>query len=99
MFPQAQRDTDTPDIGYHYDSLDYAVSTLALSNATINILPGTAVGIFATNINANYGIGLFYGAQLYSEGSPTNLNRIVRFNTVQEQANSIWDSGLPYSII
>jgi len=100
MIPQAQRDTDTPDIGYHYDPLDYAVASLAVSNATITLLPGTAVGVFCTNQSgAIYGFGLAHGAGLHSEGSPTNLNRIVRYNTVQEEANTNWSSIRAYSIL
>jgi len=96
LSPQAQRDTDTPDIGYHYDPLDYAIGTALLSNATLTVNAGTAVGIFSTN--QNYGIGFYSGGNLFSEGSPTNLNRFVAFNTVQEHANTNWGRVCPYAL-
>ena len=37
FFPQAQRDTDTPDIGFHYPPIDFAVA-MAVSNATVTVL-------------------------------------------------------------
>src|SRR2546426_7420896 len=30
--PQAQRDTDVPDLGYHYSPLDYVVNGISLTN-------------------------------------------------------------------
>jgi hypothetical protein len=40
---KAQRDTDVPDLGYHYDSLDYVFSgAYAYSNVTVTA--GTAIG-------------------------------------------------------
>jgi hypothetical protein len=96
--PQAQRDTDTPDIGYHYDPLDVCIGSIAFSNATITVLAGTAVGIYSTN-GSSYGLGFFDNANLVSEGSPTNLNRFARFNTVQEHANTAWSLQRPPSIV
>jgi hypothetical protein len=87
LYPQAQRDTDTPDLGYHYDCLDYVFSALALTNATITAMPGVAIG---TRTLYTYGLGLLGGARFLCEGTPANLNRIVRYNTVQEQANTSW---------
>ena len=42
--PQAKRDTNAVDRGYHYDSLDYVFAGVALSNCTLTFSPGTAVG-------------------------------------------------------
>ena len=42
FIPQAQLDTDTPDLGYHYFPIDYAVN-MAVSNATVTVLPGTVL--------------------------------------------------------
>src|SRR6266516_3517614 len=80
LAPQAQRDTDTPDIGYHYYPLDYCWSGLNLTNATLTLSNGVAVAICGTN-----GLALQSGARLVSEGTPTSLNHLVRYSAVQEQ--------------
>jgi hypothetical protein len=80
LSPQVGRDINTPDLGYHYDPLDYVWSGLNLTNATLTLTNGVAV--------ATYGSRALYlrkGANLVSEGSPVNLNRIVRYHAVQEQ--------------
>jgi hypothetical protein len=85
LFPQAQRDTDTPDIGYHYDPLDYEYGWVWTSNAlTITVSPGTAIGFFGTN-SGNYGLSVGTGGQLISQGTPTALNHFVEYSEVQEQ--------------
>ncbi|MFO1511498.1 MAG: hypothetical protein U1F83_01060 [Verrucomicrobiota bacterium] len=43
--PQAQRDTDTPDVGYHYDPLDYLFGKVD-QNSDLTFAAGTAVGWF-----------------------------------------------------
>ena len=80
LVPQAQRDTDAPDLGYHYNPLDYCWSGLNLTNATLTLTNGVAVAVYGTK-----GVILQDGAQVISEGSPVNLNRYVRYTTVQEQ--------------
>ena len=87
--PQAQRDTDGPDLGYHFDPLDHAFSGVRVTNATVRLLPGTAIAAFGST----YGIGLLSGSQLICEGTPTNLNRIARFNLVQECSSTNWNGG------
>src|SRR6185503_19680255 len=88
--PQAQRDSDgLYDLGFHYDPLDMVFGAAVFTNSTILITNGGAVGTFVSSPNA-YGIGLGDNARLFSEGSPTNLNAIVRYNVVAEQANSSW---------
>jgi len=76
-----------PDIGYHYDPLDYACKVTFISNAVVRLLPGTAVATFGPN----YGLAVEKGASLISVGTPTSPNRIVRYNLVQECANTNWD--------
>ena len=83
--PQAQRDTDALDIGYHYDPIDYACNGLWLSNAMVQLLPGTALGTFG-----QYGIALWTGSDLISIGTPNGLNRIARYNLVQECSTGTW---------
>ena len=80
LSPQAQRDTDTPDLGYHYDPLDYEVSSLAVNYATLILTNGVAISAYG-----NTGLWLNDGAHLISEGTPLNRNHISRYNTVQEQ--------------
>jgi len=89
LAPQAQRDTDLPDLGYHYDPLDYAFSGVQVTNATLQLTTGTAIAAFGSN----YGLGLLSGSQLICVGSPTNLNRIVRFNAVQEGSSTNWNGS------
>jgi hypothetical protein len=91
---QAGRDTDTPDLGWHASPIDYVFGGTYLTNSTITLNPGTVVGLYSpTNAGNNYyGIGLSDGAKIFSEGSPTNLNRIVRYNTVQEQGTTTWNT-------
>lgn len=98
LYPNAQRDADEPDLGYHYDSLDYVFSGVILTNASITAMPGVAIG--ARTFNA-ISLGLLGGSAFYCEGTPDNLNRFVRYNTVQEQANTNWmeyASGTAYHI-
>jgi len=98
--PQAGRDSDVPDLGAHYYPIDYAFGGAYLENSTVTMGPGTAVAVYSpTNGGSSYyGIGLANAAKLFSEGSPTNLNRIVRYNTVQEQWNSTWNTSPQESI-
>src|SRR5207245_11124246 len=50
LTPQAQRDTDTPDLGWHYDSLDYCWTGLNLTNsATLLLTNGVAIGLYGTS--------------------------------------------------
>src|SRR5207244_3211864 len=97
LFPQAGRDLTNPDIGYHYEPMDYVFGNDFFTNSTITITNGAAVGVFAGSSHA-YGIGLDDSANLFSDGSPTALNRIVRANVVQEFANTNWSAPLDQCI-
>ncbi len=88
LSPQAQRDTDVPDLGYHYDPLDYIFGTVYVTNATIAVNPGTAVAVYGTN--QAYGFGIGPNAQFLCQGSPNSLAHIVQYNTVQEQTPAGW---------
>ncbi|HZR20223.1 MAG TPA: hypothetical protein VFE51_23270 [Verrucomicrobiae bacterium] len=88
---QAQRDTDTPDLGFHYDPIDYAICAFYATNAAITVNPGAALGFFGTNA-FTYGFGLGGSASLNCQGTPTALAEFCAFNTVQEQANTNWAS-------
>lgn len=84
LAPMAERDTNTLDIGYHYDALDYAINT-NVTDATLTLTNGVALAVFGTNA-----LALESGSKLVSVGAPANLNRIVRYQCVQEQA-IFWD--------
>jgi hypothetical protein len=87
FFPQAQRDTDTPDIGYHYDPIDFAID-IAVSNATVTVLPGTVLAGYGTQ----YGVYLFTNGIVNCQGTATSPNYFVQYNSVQEQSNTNWET-------
>ncbi len=66
------------------DPLDYAASGITLTNATLTLACGVAIGNYGAK-----GTTLRTGAKFLSEGAPNNLNRLVRYSTVQE---SPWGS-------
>jgi hypothetical protein len=80
LVPRARRDTDTPDRGYHYVPLDYCWKDLTVTNATLRLADGVAIGIYDTR-----GMSLKGGARLVSEGRPGSLNHLTRYSMVQEQ--------------
>jgi len=87
FFPHAQRDTDTLDLGFHYPPIDYAVA-MAVSTATVIVLPGTVLAGYGPQ----YGVWLNDNAVFNCSGTVTYPNYIVRYNTVQEQSNTNWES-------
>ena len=95
LSPQAQRDTDTPDLGYHYSPLEFYFSGLTIkSNATLLVTNGAAIGIDFSA--ASFGLKLDSGGTLISEGTPLNLNRFVRTHSVQETTSAAAGSnGVP----
>lgn len=74
------RDTDAPDLGWHYEPLDYLWSNLNLTNATLTLTGGVAVGM-----GGSRGLRLQNGARVVSEGDPLALNWLVPYDVVQEQ--------------
>src|SRR5439155_13844505 len=78
LLSKAPLDTDTIDCGYHYEKLDYVWSTRNLSSSLL-LGDGVAVGIYGAT-----GTTLQPGSKFISEGSPVNLNRLVRYQAVQE---------------
>jgi hypothetical protein len=79
--PQAQRDTDTPDLGYHYDPIDCLVDQFNITNALLTITNGTAIAGYNEP-----GIQLLKGSSILSIGTPLAPNWIVRYQSVQEQS-------------
>jgi hypothetical protein len=86
--PQAQRDnTGTPDLGYHYDPIDYSFGG-CFADANFTFTPGTVVGWFRTSSgweHAGYGIDMGAGVTVLFSGTATAPAYWVRLNTVQEQ--------------
>ena len=79
LYPQAQRDYDTPDLGYHYDPIDY-MTTCDYSNCTITLTNGVVLGYWR-----NLGISLNNYGQLVCQGSPLQRDVIAYYSLVQEQ--------------
>ncbi len=83
--PQAARDTQAaPDLGYHYDPIDYIADQWAITNATLTLTNGVAI---ATCNEA--GFLLQDGSAIISIGSPVFPNWFVRYSSVQEQPISL----------
>jgi len=79
---KARRDSDTPDLGYHYDPIDYAVSELKVRpGLTFTLANGTAVAVYGQNGIVMDG----KSPHFVSEGTPSAMNYIVRYSVVQEQ--------------
>jgi alpha-tubulin suppressor-like RCC1 family protein len=75
-------------VGYHYDSLSCVVSNLSVTNATLKLTNGVGIAFYGSS-----GFRLQDGARLISEGTPTALNHLVRYSSVQEMANTNWHSS------
>ena len=81
LTPQAARDTDTPDLGFHAVPLDYlACGVSVASGVTVRATNGVAVGLQGT-----YGLSLQTGGHVTGEGTPLQMNRFASLANVQEQ--------------
>lgn len=90
--PQAQRETtNTPDLGYHYDSLDWVFGGVT-ANGNLTFDPGTAVGWFQTASGNGYGIQLSNDVTNTFNGTVTLPCVFARYDTVQEGGNGNWTS-------
>lgn len=94
--PQAQRDTDNPDLGYHYPPLDHVFGG---SHANTNIIftAGTAVGWFRTTsgwYHAGHGVRIADRQTVTFDGTAESPCYWVRTHTVQEEGGTnIWQGG------
>lgn len=86
LLPQAEREAvGPPDLGYHYDVLDYVVENLVLKGGTITMHPGTA-----TAVGGGYyywsttGFDLRENSTFISAGTPTAPNIFASLQFVQE---------------
>jgi hypothetical protein len=85
-----QRNAGTPDRGYHYFPIDYAVNS-AISNSSV-----VTVTIASGTVLAGYGAGGIYltkNGVLDCNGTATSPVWMVRYNTVQEQSTTNWTSA------
>ncbi len=80
LSPQATwRDTDVPDLGYHYDALDYLVGDCLPGTHSLTMTNGVAVGLYNS-----YGFFMTSG-HFTSTGRPDAMNRLGWYPAVQEQ--------------
>jgi hypothetical protein len=92
LSPQAQRDTDSPDLGYHYDAIDYLIDGFWVTNAALTVTNGAVVACYNDS-----GIMLTDGSSINSMGSPQAPNWFVRYSSAQEQPLSLGPNGNPPS--
>jgi hypothetical protein len=90
LSPRCGWDTDAPDLGYHYNPIDYALSFVYLTNATITVEPGTAIAFFNPTNISSYGIALGEGGRLLCQGNANAKINLTQYATVQEMANTNW---------
>jgi hypothetical protein len=94
--PQAFRDnTNTVDIGYHYDPVDYMFGGVAASS-NLTFTAGTVVGWFELpgSGGPGYGISLPDLVNVSLNGTVTAPCILTRYDTVQEGCNGVWqDKG------
>jgi hypothetical protein len=86
LSPQAQRDTDIPDLGYHYDPLDYALGTIVLRTNTLVLTNGVALGAYGSSYGLRITSSGAHGAALVSRGLADELNYI---STLQRGSGTI----------
>lgn len=92
LVPQATRDADTPDLGYHYAPIDYLTWWFTVSNATLTVSNGAAIACYSDT-----GVWIADGGSIVSVGTPLAPNWFTRASLVQEQAVS-FGAGPPASV-
>lgn len=84
------RDSNTPDLGYHYDPIDYMSRDIYVTNATLVITNRTVLARYGFQDvsdplrNTMLGITLFEDANICIEGSPNEPARFTHVSSVQE---------------
>jgi RHS repeat-associated protein len=99
--PQAQRDTNSsPDLGYHYDPLDYILSACYLYT-NLTATAGTAIGCYDNygDLGFTLSISLKDGANFTLNGTATEPCWVTEYKTVQEGGNGNWGQGYGYENI
>jgi hypothetical protein len=85
LSPISDKDTSSPDLGYHYTPVDFLWSWLQVTNATLTLTNGVSV--------ANYGLLgtiLRDGSKFVSTGKADQMNSIFRYEAVQECPTIGW---------
>lgn len=88
--PQAPRDSDIPDLGYHYDPLDYVFGGDAQANSNLTFTAGTAAGFFYVVSGADVSLWMEDNTTASFNGTVTSPCCWARYNTVQEGGNGNW---------
>jgi len=97
LYPRVQRDTDVPDLGYHYDAVDYLAGSLTVdAGATLTLADGVAIGVSGTNITVNGSLSaasypLF--PAIVTEQAVTPLS--IRYNSSSAAYTDADGNGLP----
>ncbi len=86
--PQAARDTGAPSLGWHYAALDYLASGVGITNTSLCLTNGVAVGFYGS-----YGFVLGHSGALVSQGTPLSLDRMTFYPSVQEQSTALGSSA------
>ena len=95
FYPQAQRDTDALDLGFHYQPLDHVFGKVS-ATAHLTFAPGTAAGWFRDSsgwYHAGHGINLANSKSVTFDGRVDAPCYWVRYNTVQEGGPGVWAGG------
>ena len=96
LSPVVPRDTNSsPDLGYHYDSLDYVFGG-CYSDGNLAFTSGTAIGWFQQYLSPypNLPFGILPVGNISFNGSATQPCYFARYTTVQEGGNTNWLSSI-----
>jgi hypothetical protein len=96
LWSQNLGDINTPDRGYHYPIIDFIADNFGVTNTATVVTLTLSTNVVVATYNGN---GLVTGptSLFVSEGIPPGMNRIVRYNTVQEKPTLI-GPGAAYAI-
>lgn len=103
LYPAVKRyETGAPDLGYHYDALDFTVAVLTLSGGTLRVAPGTSIGVRNDYLQefdgwTYCGFDIREGSSLISLGKPGKRNTFCMAKSVQE-ASILTDESPEWSI-
>ncbi len=93
LSPLVPRDTNaTPDVGYHYDPLDYSVWTTIVTSNTLTIQPGTALGMDIYDSFAGTVLETTNSGKIICQGTATQPIAFVTRSMVDEQVYE-WPGG------
>jgi RHS repeat-associated protein len=94
LSPRPIRDTNnTPDLGYHYDALDYVFGGCDVTN-DLTFAAGTAVGWFRTT--SGWGMGLGHGLRI-GDYKTVNFSGLVTSNCYFAHQLSVQESLVGYT--